>query len=89
MEAVVKLTLDRVGSNRVHSGFKLTVEFVCLLQVQSEQCIVGAVVLTLVRVGRREDGAVLLLDLLHILRQLLYAASDLLHLRTANAPRGG
>lgn len=37
--------------------------------------------LTLIRVGGGENGAVLLFHLLHILRQLLDAASDLFHLR--------
>lgn len=36
--------------------------------------------LTFVRIGCGQDGAVLLLDLLHVLRQLFYTASDLLHL---------
>lgn len=36
--------------------------------------------LTFVRIGCGQDGAVLLLDLLHVLRQLFYTAPDLLHL---------
>lgn len=36
--------------------------------------------LTLIRVGGSEDGTVLFLHLLHVLRQFLDAASDLFHL---------
>lgn len=44
------------------------------------------VALTLIRVGGCEDGAVLFLHLLHVLRQFLDAASDLFHLGRNSVP---